>query len=146
MTNPAGDYSDDAKDFLNDYKKNQKTDSRLEDHQDVIKDFGENYERAYSLLNTFYAEVYKDYSYFLGNQWSLEELSYLSNQRRSSFTYNKIRRIINLVQGLQRKNRNSSIVSAIEGSSEDTASVLSDTLQYIMQKNYGYETISDAFK
>jgi hypothetical protein len=149
MSSPMSDYSrsQDSTEFLEHYKKEiVKNDPRLEFHQDIIKDFGESYERAYQLWNIFYAEAYKDLSYYLGNQWSLEELAYLNNQRRSSFTYNKIRRLINLVQGYQRKNRLSSIVSPIEDASEDTASILSDTLQYVMQSSDGYEAISDAFK
>lgn len=149
MSSPMSDYSpsQDSTEFLEHYRKQVvKSDPRLEFHQDIIKDFGESYERAYQLWNTFYAEAYKDLSYYLGNQWSLEELAYLNNQRRSSFTYNKIRRLINLVQGYQRKNRLSSIVSPIEDASENTASILSDTLQYIMQSSDGYEAISDAFK
>ena len=148
MSSPMSDYSysQDSKDFLSDYKKHVKSDPRLEFHQDIIKDFGESYERAYQLWNTFYAEAYKDLSYYLGNQWSLEELAYLNNQRRSSFTYNKIRRLINLVQGYQRKNRLATTVSAIEGSSEETAETLSDAMQYIMNYADGYEAISDAFK
>lgn len=149
MSSPMSDYSysQDAKDFLSNYRKKVvENDPRLEFHQDVIKDFGESYERAYQLWNTFYAEAYKDLSYYLGNQWSLEELSYLNNQRRSSFTYNKIRRIINLVQGYQRKNRLASVIRPIENSSEDTAEMLSDVMQYVMQYADGYEAISDAFK
>ena len=139
-------YSSDAKEFLYDYKKKINNDPRLEEHQDIIGDFGQSYERAYQLWNTFYAEAYKDLSYYLGNQWSLEELSYLNNQRRSSFTYNKIRRLINLVQGYQRKNRLSTIISPIEDSSERTAEIQTDAMQFIMQYSGGYETISEAFK
>lgn len=148
MSSPMSDYSasQDSKDFLSDYKKSIKSDPKLEFHQDVVKDFGESYERAYQLWNTFYAEAYKDLSYYLGNQWSLEELSYLNNQRRSSFTYNKIRRLINLVQGYQRKNRLSTVIRPIEDSSEETSQILSDTMQYVMQAADGYEAISDAFK
>ena len=97
------DYTQDSRDFLEQYKGSVKSDPRLEFHQDIIKDFGESYERAYQLWNTFYAEAYKDLSFYLGNQWDLQELAYLNNQRRSSFTYNKIRRLINLVQGYQRR-------------------------------------------
>lgn len=148
MTSPMSSYSltQDAEDFLHDYGRKVKSDPRLEAHQDIIQSFGEDYERAYQLFNTYYAEAYKDLSYYLGNQWSLEELSYLNNQRRSSFTYNKIRRIINLVQGYQRKNRLSSIISPIEDASTATADILTDVLQYIMQYSGGYEIISDAFK
>jgi hypothetical protein len=98
------------------------------------------------LWNTYYAEAYKDLSYYLGNQWSLEELAYLNNQRRSSFTYNKIRRLINLVQGYQRKNRLATVIKPIENSSEATADMLTDAMQFVMQNADGYEAISDAFK
>lgn len=148
MASPMSDYSysQDSKDFLGDYKRKIATDPRLEFHQDVVKDFGESYERAYQLWNTYYAEAYKDLSYYLGNQWSLEELAYLNNQRRSSFTYNKIRRLINLVQGYQRKNRLATVVRPIENASEQTAELFSDTMQFVMQNADGYEAISDAFK
>lgn len=146
MSSPMSSYSSDAKEYITDYKKHIASDPRLEFHQDIIQDFGESYERAYQLWNTFYAEAYKDLSYYLGNQWSLEELSYLNNQRRSSFTYNKIRRLINLVQGYQRKNRLSTIISPIEDSSELTAEIQTDAMQYVMQYADGYETISEAFK
>lgn len=146
MSSPMSDYSSDANDFLEHYKKEVKSDSRLEQHQDIIQAFGQDYERAYQLWNTFYAEAYKDLSYYLGNQWSLEELSYLNNQRRSSFTYNKIRRVVNMVQGYQRKNRLSTIVSPIENASDLTAEIQTDAMQYVMQYADGYESISNAFK
>src|SRR5277367_4453555 len=149
MASPMSDYSysQDSKEFLSDYKKKAiQSDPRLEFHQDIIKDFGESYERAYQLWNTYYAEAYKDLSYYLGNQWSLEELAYLNNQRRSSFTYNKIRRLINLVQGYQRKNRLSTVIRPIENASENTADLFTDVMQYIMQSSDGYEAISNAFK
>lgn len=148
MASPMSDYSysQDSKDFLFDYKKKIASDPRLEFHQDIVQDFGESYERAYQLWNTYYAEAYKDLSYYLGNQWSLEELAYLNNQRRSSFTYNKIRRIINLIQGYQRKNRMASIISPVEDASKDTATILSDALQHVMESSDGYTVISDAFK
>lgn len=139
------DYSDDAKDFINDYGK-KVVNPRLQDHQDLIKSFGEEYERAYQMLNTFYAEAYRDQSYYLGNQWSLEELAYLNNQRRSSFTYNMIRRMVNLIEGIQRSNRMSTIYTPIEDASSQTADTLSDVGQYIMSRNGGYETLSLAFK
>ncbi len=146
MSSPMSDYSDDSRDFLGDYKKKITSDPRLEFHQDIVKDFGESYERAYQLWNTYYAEAYKDLSYYLGNQWSLEELSYLNNQRRSAYTYNKTRRIVNLIQGYQRKNRLSTIISPVEDASDQTAEIFTDVIQHVMDSADGYSMISDAFK
>ncbi len=59
MSNPMSNYSDDARDFLRDYrKKTVESDPFLEFHTDIVHDFGESYERAYQLWNTFYAEAY----------------------------------------------------------------------------------------
>ena len=67
-----------------------------------------------------------------GQPMVLEELAYLNNQRRSSFTYNKIRRLINLVQGYQRKNRLCTVIRPMENAAEDTANMFTDVIQYIM--------------
>ena len=145
MSQPMSNYSDDARQFLKEYKEKSKSQS-LEDHQDIIKEFGENYERAYQMLNTYYAEAYRDLSYSLGNQWSLEEISYLNNQRRSSFTYNMCRRLVNLIEGIQRDGRLAIKVNPIENSSEETAELMTDVIQYIMTSGNGYEQISKAFR
>jgi hypothetical protein len=138
-------YNDDAADFIRDYRKNI-VDPALDDYQKIINDFGERYDRSYQMINPFYAEAYRDQSYYLSNQWSPEEMHWLSQQGRSSYTYNMCMRMINLIEGIQRQNRLSTIAAPIEGSSEKTAELLSDTLQYIMTKDAGYETLSTGFK
>ncbi len=136
-------YSSDSKEFLSDYRKTAS--KSYADHQDIVKEFGENYERAYQQLNTYYAEAYRDLSYSLGNQWSLEEISYLNNQRRSSFTYNMCRRMVNLIEGIQRSNRLATKVSPIEDAADLTAEIMTDAMQYIMTSGMGYDKISQAF-
>ncbi len=138
-------YSDDARQFVKEYKEKSKSQS-YNDHYDIVKEFGENYERAYQQLNTFYAEAYRDLSYSLGNQWSLEEISYLNNQRRSSFTYNMIRRLVNLVEGIQRSNRLATVVQPIEDAADLTAEIMTDAMQYVMTSGMGYDKISSAFR
>jgi hypothetical protein len=144
MANPMSNYSSDAKEFLSDYRKTAS--KSYEDHQDIVKEFGENYERAYQQLNTYYAEAYRDLSYSLGNQWSLEEISYLNNQRRSSFTYNMCRRMVNLIEGIQRSNRLATKIMPIEDAADLTAEIMTDTMQYIMTSGMGYDRISKAFR
>lgn len=73
MTSPMSNYSDESKDFIKEYKKAGKETSYA-DHYDIVKEFGENYERAYQQLNTFYAEAYRDYSYALGRMFAQYKL------------------------------------------------------------------------
>lgn len=145
MANPSQN-SADAKEFLNSYKKTVQDNLNSDRAAEIVQEFGQNYERAYQQLNTFQAEAYRDEAYFLGNQWSLEELAYLNNQRRSSFTYNMIRRMVSLVDGIQRQNQLGSRVTAIEDAAEETADILTDALQYVMQFGDGYEKKNQAFK
>lgn len=111
---------------------------------DIVSDFTQDYNRAYMLLNTYYAEAYRDVGFYLGNQWSLDQLKYLNDERRNSFTFNKVRKIINMISGYQKAHANSSIIVPFENSSEQTAEQLSELLRHVMQPN-GYRLLSKAF-
>lgn len=110
----------------------------------IVSEFTQDYNRAYMLLNTYYAEAYRDVGYYLGNQWSLEQLKYLNEERRNSFTFNKLRKTIDMVGGYQKSHANSSIVLPFENSSEQTAEQLTELLRHTMQPK-GYNIISEAF-
>jgi len=64
-------------------KKAIKGNARLQENLNIVKNFGEEYERAYQQLNTFYAEAYRDQSFYLGrivaqNKVSLIDLELLA--------------------------------------------------------------------
>lgn len=111
---------------------------------DIVSDFTQDYNRAYMLLNTYYAEAYRDVGFYLGNQWSLDQMKYLNEERRNSFTFNKIRKIINMISGYQKAHANSSIVVPFENGSEQTAEQLTELLRHVMEPS-GYRIISKAF-
>lgn len=111
---------------------------------DIVSDFTQDYQRAYMLLNPYYAEAYRDVGFYLGNQWSLEQLKYLNDERRNAFTYNKSRKIIDSVSGYQKSHAASSVAIPYENASEETAEQLSELLRHVMQP-YGYRIISKAF-
>ncbi len=111
---------------------------------DIVSDFTQDYNRAYMLLNPLYAEQYRDVGFYLGNQWSLEQLRYLNEERRNSFTFNKIRKIINMISGYQKSHSNASIVVPYETGNEDTAQQLSELIRHVMEPK-GYRIISEAF-
>lgn len=145
MGYPEMAYNDDASDFLNDFRK-KIVDPRLEEYQRVVSDFSERYDRSYQMINPFYAEAYRDQSFYLGNQWSPQEIEYLNDQRRESLTYNMCMRMINLIEGIQRQNRLSTIVTPIEDGADYTAEVATDCLQYVNQRGNFYEMLSTGFK
>lgn len=110
---------------------------------DVVSDFTQDYNRAYMLLNTYYAEAYRDVGFYLGNQWSLEQMKYLNDERRNSFTFNKSRKTINMVSGYMSANEQASIVIPRENGNPKTAEQLSELLRQVMIKE-GYPAMQKA--
>ena len=110
---------------------------------DIVSDFTQDYNRAYMFLNTYYAEAYRDVGFYLGNQWSLDQLKYLSDERRNSFTFNKSRKTINMVSGYLSANQMQSVVVHRENSSPQTAEQLTELLQTQMQPK-GYKVANKA--
>ncbi len=104
---------------------------------DIVSDFTQDYNRAYMLLNPFYAEAYRDVGMYLGNQWSLEQLKYLGEERRNALTFNKSRKTINMVSGYMSANEKQSIVLPRERSNPETAEQLTELLRQVMQPD-GY--------
>lgn len=112
------------------------------DH-DIVSDYTQDYNRAYMILNPYYAEAYRDVGFYLGNQWSLEQLKYLGNERRNAFTFNKSRKSINMVSGYLSATQEQSVVVARENSNPKTASQLTDLLQTQMNPK-GYRVANRA--
>jgi len=110
---------------------------------DIVSDFTQDYNRAYMLLNTYYAEAYRDVGFYLGNQWSLDQMKYLNDERRNSFTFNKSRKTINMVSGYLSANQQQGIVTARENSNPETADQLTELLHTQMMPK-GYRAINRA--
>ena len=110
---------------------------------DIVSDFTQDYNRAYMLLNTYYAEAYRDVGFYLGNQWSLDQMKYLNDERRNSFTFNKSRKTINMVSGYLSANQMQGQVVARDNSNPETAEQLTDLLHTQMAPK-GYRTLNKA--
>jgi hypothetical protein len=107
---------------------------------DTVSDFTQDYNRAYMLLNTYYAEAYRDMGMYLGNQWSLEQMKYLNDERRNSFTFNKSRKTINMVSGYMSANEHAAIVIPRENSNPKTAEQLTELMRQVMSPE-GYRVL-----
>lgn len=110
---------------------------------DIVSDFTQDYNRAYMLLNTYYAEAYRDVGFYLGNQWSLEQMKYLNEERRNSFTFNKSRKTINMVSGYLSATQMQSAVVARDNSNPETAEQLTDLLHTQLAPK-GYRVMNKA--
>ncbi len=109
----------------------------------VVSDFTQDYNRAYMLLNPYLAQAYTDVGMYLGNQWSPEQLRYLNEEKRNSFTFNKSRKTLNMVSGYMSANEQMSVVIPRENSNPETADQLSELLRTQMAPD-GYRIMQKA--
>lgn len=111
----------------------------------IVQDFDTLYEEAYAAWNPYYALADEDLRFYLGDQWESREKRNLFQEGRSTFVFNRLRRVINMVTGYQRRNRLSSVVVPMEDSDQKTADQLSSLLFYVMNYADGYNKISNCF-
>ena len=117
----------------------------MQTDQNYQTDWNSSYDAAEAYWSTFLTEAKRDLACFLGDQWNVAEKAYLEKARRSALVFNKVRRVVKLVEGYQRKNRLSLKIDPVEGSDEQTSSQLSGVVQWQMQHMLGYNVMSDAF-
>jgi hypothetical protein len=106
-----------------------------------------SYNQHISQTQAFWNEARIDQRFVAGDQSLWNEIySNLPSNRRRQFSFNKIRRIVNMIGGHQRKNRKSTIIQPIEGADEETANQFTELLSWTYQRDNIYNTISDAFE
>lgn len=69
----------------------------------------------------------------------------LPANRRRTFNFNRIKRVINMISGHQRRNRKSTIVQPVENGDAETADQFTKILLWIAQQEGMFETISESF-
>ncbi len=113
--------------------------------RDIKKEWEEAYKVAVQYWWQYWEEAKKDLEFYLGEQWRAADKLYLANQRREAYVFNKVRRVVHMITGYQRKHRLALTVEPIEGSDELTANQLTATLMWIMQYCNGMSVMSDCF-
>ncbi len=108
------------------------------------KDFDEFYNEASSLWATWLTEQTINMKFYLGDQWDANDKKYLDKFRRAVLVFNKIRRIVHMLSGYQRKNRLALVAHATIDEAAPLANDMSDVLMWVMQQG-GYHTMSAAF-
>ena len=106
-------------------------------------------------------EIYNDTATVTQSRWlqqSIDERFYAGDQslwnefyssipvfRRKQFNFNKIKRIVNMVSGHQRKNRKTLNVVPVENSDQLTADQFNKVLIWANTQENVFNTLSDAF-
>jgi len=104
------------------------------------------YAEAISLNQSFWSEADTDWRFECGDQTVWQDVyGNLPINRRRQFSFNRIRRVVNMISGYQRKNRKTMIAIPVENGDESTADQYSKILIWLNQQEQILETVSDAF-
>ena len=111
----------------------------------IKTEFDQCYNEANSYWAPYITEANADLESYLGKQWGARDIHIAKLKRRSAFVFNKVRRVVHMVSGYQRKHRLSLVVNPVEDSDELTASQLSSVVMWGMQYANGFNVMSDCF-
>lgn len=105
------------------------------------------YAESITINQSFWSEADTDTRFESGDQTLWNDLyGNLPANRRRMFSFNRIRRVINMIGGHQRRNRKSTLVVPIENGDSQTADQFTKVLVWLQQQENYLETISDSFQ
>lgn len=119
-----------------------------EKDRDILARMNSFYAESISINQSFWAEADTDTRFAVGDQTLWNDLGYgnLPANKRRQFNFNRIKRVVNMISGHQRRNRKSTVIVPIENSDAKTADQFSKLLSWNDQQEGVLETISDAFE
>lgn len=105
------------------------------------------YSESITINQAFWGEADTDTRFFNGDQTLWNDLyGNLPANRRRQFSFNRIRRIINMISGHQRRSRKQTIVTPVENANAHTADQFSKVMIWANQQDGVLETISESFE
>jgi len=106
-----------------------------------------SYAESITINQSFWAEADTDTRFHAGDQqlWS-DIYGNLPANRRRNFNFNRIRRVINMISGYQRRNRKSTIVTPVENADAETADQFTKIFMWLANQEGILETISESFE
>jgi len=117
-----------------------------DDNKDIKSRMKDIYNNTASITQSRWVQQSIDERFYAGDQSLWQDVySQIPAFRRKQFNFNKIKRIINMVSGYQRKNRKTLNAIPVENSDDVTANQFSKILAWANQQQNVYSTISDAY-
>ena len=105
------------------------------------------YSQSITTNFSFWGEADIDLRFEAGDQTVYNDLyGNLPANRKRQFSFNRIRRVINMIDGFQRRNRKSIIVAPVENADDFTADQFTKIMYWLDSQENFSETVSDAFR
>jgi len=114
-------------------------------YSSLLKHMEQCYIDSVSYNQAYWAEAAFDTRVEAGDQTIWPERYQLTAFQRKQFNFNRVRRIVEMISGHQRRNRKSMIVIPVENNDELTADQFTKIMMWLNQQEGVLETVSDAF-
>lgn len=117
-----------------------------EPRRDVLSQMESFYTQAITMNQSFWGQADTDTRFEAGDQtvWS-DVYGNLPANRSKQFSFNRIRRVKNMIGGHQRRNRKSTICIPVENADSHTSDQYTKILMHINNQEGVLETISESF-
>jgi hypothetical protein len=117
-----------------------------ERHKGILARMEAFYAESVTINQSFWSEGDTDLRFYNGDQTLWNDLyGNLPANRRRQFNFNRIRRVVEMIGGHQRRNRKSTIVTPYENGDSNTADQFTKIMMWLNQTEGVLETISEAF-
>jgi len=118
-----------------------------EGDREILQKMQNFYDSAITINQAFWYEASIDCKFEAGDQTLWNDLygnSFIN--RHKTFNFNRIKRVVNMVSGHQRRNRKSTVVTPVENGDSETADQFTKVLMWVNQQEGVLETISESFQ
>ena len=117
------------------------------EHKEILNRMETFYQENITINLVYWQEANTDNRFKIGDQTLWAELyAGIPTARRHNFNFNRIRPIINMISGHQRKTRKSTIIVPVENGDAETADQFTKVMMWINNQENVLETISEAFE
>lgn len=117
-----------------------------EKHKDIIGRMNAFYAESITINQSFWGEADTDTRFEAGDQTMYNDLyGNLPANRRRAFNFNRIRRVVQMISGHQRRNRKSTIVTGVENADNLTADQMTKILTWVNNQEGVLDTLSESF-
>ncbi|MDX1532882.1 MAG: hypothetical protein R3230_01595, partial [Nitrosopumilaceae archaeon] len=116
-----------------------------EKDRDIQQQMENFYQKSIEWNQAFWYEADLDTRFEVGDQSVFNDIYNIPATRRKQFSFNRIRPIINMITGYQRRNRKSTVVVPIENGDQETADQFSKMMMWLARDQGVADTISSAF-
>jgi len=105
------------------------------------------YAESITVNQSFWGEADTDTRFESGDQSLWNDLyGNLPANRKRTFNFNRIRRVVQMITGHQRRNRKSTVAIPIENADDNTADQFTKVLSWVHRQEGVLETISESFQ